>query len=307
MQSQPDLAIHDLKLLHFYLVNTSSSIIVDSAYMWQNVVVELGFRHHFLLHGILAVAAIHKASIYPSEQDELLVQSAAHIEIGLRTFRKCLESPLPATCVPVFLMAGLLSVQSLGTAQIHTPVDPIGDLCMWMRMVKGTKSTIHQNWLILQSSEIASMLHGLDLRPDETTHVVEISDLMSLVEQTSAHGTSARDVYLDCVDKLRTILVNIRRPDCSEKLASTLPSFWAATVNEEYCELLARRDPLALVIVTYFTSLFRHSSNSWWYLGWHGWVLNAVQSELSAEYVPWLEWPKMQLSSTASTPAPISG
>jgi hypothetical protein len=82
-----------------------------SPYLWQNVVVEIGFRHHFLLHGILAVAATHKASIYPSEREDLMVQAASHIEIGLRDFRKCLEDTVPATCVPVFVMAGVLSVR----------------------------------------------------------------------------------------------------------------------------------------------------------------------------------------------------
>lgn len=304
------MSINDLKLLHFYFVNTSTSMTLEnSPYMWQNVVVELGFRHHFLLHGILAIAATHKASIYPSERDDLLVQSAAHIEIGLDTFRKCLESPLPATCVPVFLMAGLLSVQSLGTAQIHPPMDPIGDLCMWMRMVRGTKSTIQQNWEIIQSSEIAMMLQGHQRHPDNTTQVPEIDELRSLVEQSATRDNAERDIYLDCVDQLRAVFVSSRRLDSLGKQSSAMSSSWVATIHEGYRELLDRREPLALVIIAYFAPMFRTSTKIWWYRNWDSWILNAVQSELPAEYQPWLEWPRMQvgsMNSMTSTPIAMS-
>lgn len=306
-QTQPGLSINDLKLLHFWFVNTSISMTSqDSLYLWQNVVVELGFQHHFLLHGILAVAATHKASIFPSERDDLLVQSASHIEIGLRTFRTCLEIPLPATCVPVFVMAGLLSVQNLGVAQADPPQDPIGHLCLWMLMVRGTKSTIHQNWELLRCSEVAVLLRGHDRLSEGVVDFVEMDNLRSLVEQ-KAQGTAARDIYLDCVDQLRAVLLNVRRMG-DDRQSSSMSSSWVATIHEGYRELLAQRQPLALVIVAHFATLFSICRGIWCYRNWDSWILNAVQSELPAEYEPWLEWPRKQIgpmSSIAATPSAI--
>lgn len=278
----------------------------DSQYMWQNVVVEVGFRHHFLLHGILAVAATHKASVFPSEQEELLLQSASHIEIGLQTFRKCLESPLPILSVPVFLFAGLLSVQTLGTAQVHAPVDPIGDVCMWMRMVKGAKSTINQNWELLLSSEIGSMLHNHTPASEESTDIVEINDLRSLVEQTAIHGTAEREVYLECVDHLRRVFISDRYLAANDKQSSSMPGTWAATVNEGFCDLLAQRQPLALVIIAFFSTLFRTWPGIWWYRNWDTWILNAIQLELPVEYEPWLQWPRAKLNAATSPPTTMA-
>lgn len=271
--------------------------------MWQNVVVDIGFRHHFLLHGILAVAATHKATVFPSEQEDLLVQSAAHMDIGLRAFRKCLESPLPAVCVPVFLMAGLLSVHALGAAQVHAPMDPIGDICMWMRMVKGTKSTIHENWQFLLSSEIGSMLQNHPFGAAEPTSLAEIDDLRTLVEQTSPQGSKELSIYLNCVEQLRSVFISDRRTAPGDKQASSLASTWAATVSEGYCDLLTQRQPLALVIIAYFSTLFLNNSGAWWFRNWGLWILDAVQAALPTEYEPWLEWPKGRIGSTTSTPS----
>ncbi|CZT25681.1 uncharacterized protein RCC_11350 [Ramularia collo-cygni] len=305
-KAQPELSINELKLLHFYLFNTSASMAAPNLqYLWQNVVVELGFRHHFLLRGILAVAAIHKVSVIDAEREELLVQSASHLESGLRSFRKCLESPVPATSVPVFLMAGLMAVHSLGTAQIHAPLDPIGDICTWMRMVRGVKSTIHENWELLLSSEIGTMLRDHPCGTADSTSLVETDDLRSLVEQTAAPGSTERGIYLECVDQLRAVFITDRRLASGNKKSSALASTWAATAHEGYCELLAQRQPLALVIIAFFSTLFSHCSNIWWYRNWDTWILNAVRSELPIDYVPWLEWPRTQIGSMTSTPSAV--
>lgn len=307
-QAQPELSINDLKLLHFWLVNTSITITVqDSIYMWQNVVVELGFRHHFLLHGILAVAATHKAGIFPSERDDLLLQSASHIEIGLRTFRTCLETPLPATCVPVFVMAGLLSIQNLGAAQANPPVDPIGHLCLWMLMVRGARSTVQQNWNLLRCSEISGLLLGHERLSDDTDEFVEMDSLKSLVEQV-AQGATEREIYLDCVDQLRAVLLGVRCMSDRQQ-TSSMCSSWAATIHEGYRELLDQRQPLALVIVAHFATLFSHCRRIWCYRNWDFWIMNAVQSELPTEFEPWLDWPRKQISSTdsmTSSPSTLS-
>lgn len=60
------LAIPDLMLLHFWTTETSATITVPAhGDIWRTKMVEVGFRHPFVLHGILAVAAIHRGECKP--------------------------------------------------------------------------------------------------------------------------------------------------------------------------------------------------------------------------------------------------
>lgn len=59
------LDIPDLKLLHFWTMSTAPTISVPAhGDIWQTKMVEVGFKHHFVLHGILAVAAIHRGELH---------------------------------------------------------------------------------------------------------------------------------------------------------------------------------------------------------------------------------------------------
>jgi hypothetical protein len=267
---------------------------VGGAHIWQSVMVDIGFRHHFLLHSILAVAAVHKAIIFPAERDELITQSSAHIDIAITSFRDLLESPLPATCVPVFLTAGLLSIHSLGMAQSRTPTDPVADIYTFMRLVKGTQSTIQQNWPILQTSEIAPLLTIPHATPADTV-IEEVDALKSLVQAEVDMDDSIRTTYLETIHQLQIVFSNVRRLAEDNFQASSQLSSWVALVPPEYHELLASREPVALVILAYFAVLFKMQPHVWWFRNWGGWILESVRGQLPGRYDGWLEWPASQI------------
>ncbi|KJX94177.1 C6 zinc finger domain-containing protein [Zymoseptoria brevis] len=291
---RPELAVDDMKLLHFWTVNTATSMNYAS-HLWQIVIVDMAFNHHFLLHGILAVAAIHKATIFSAEREALITQSSSHIGIAIASFRHLLATPVPATCVPVFLMAGLLSIHSLGLAQLRTPTDAVGEIYTWMRLVKGTQSTIQQNWQRLQASEIAPLLSrgraGLVL-----TEVEEVNHLRSLVQDEVHLTAPERQTYIDAINQLQTVFGNVLYQKGDEIQASAMVSSWVALVPPEYHELLVSREPVALVIIAYFAVLFREQQGvCWWFRKWDIWILESVRAQLPTAYERWLEWPTAQI------------
>jgi hypothetical protein len=288
--------VDDLKLLHFWIVNTASSMSAGhgAAHLWQNIIVDMSFHHHFLLHGILAVAAVHKATIFPAERESLITQSASHISIAITSFKDLLEAPLPATCVPVFVMAGLISIHSLGLAQVRPPTDAVADIFTWARLVKGTQSTIRDNWELLQTSEIAPLL-ALG-RPQMMDHEFEeINRLKSLVQDEAGLSASVREIYYDTVQQLQIVYGNMEHAPRGDGRASSLVSSWVALVPEQYHELLASREPVALVIIAYFAVLFKTPTHIWWFRSWSTWILGSVRAQLPRVYESWLEWPAAQI------------
>ena len=293
------LDVADLKLLHFWVLNTALTCGPDAhLHLFQNAFVELGFRHHFLLHGILAMAALHKASIYPAECEELSLQSSTHMDIAIHALRTQLRRPDPATCSSIFALAILVVVHSLGIAQLHPPTDPIGDICHWMRLIKGVQATVEQNWARLLTSEVSPII--MDVERDRTQvstgNIAPVLGLKDLITQTMPSDSPHQATYLQAIDELHIVHLNVQHHRrTGEKVSVQITLTWTATIDPILLDLLEERDHLALLILAYFAVLFEWQGDSWWMRGWATWTLDAVQMCLGEEYSQWMEWPLKQL------------
>ncbi|KAF2171745.1 hypothetical protein M409DRAFT_17980 [Zasmidium cellare ATCC 36951] len=286
------LDIPDLRLLHFWTTNTANTVQVPAhGDIWQVKMVEMGFRHPFVLHGILAVAAIHRAGIYPAESEELTMQSSSHMDVAISGLRYQIEHPDPAAATAVFALSGVLVIHSLGMAQIHPPSDPIGDLCHWFRLVKGTQACVAGNWIRLLSSELAPILTSVDRKKDPGRGVAEVLQIQDLIRQEVPEDDDLHEAYLQAVDELHTVFVNVHHYIRQQEISAVNHTLsWVATVRPAFLDLLYNRDQLALVILAHFAVLFRLQENSWWMRGWARWTLDAVQAQLEPRYHEWTAW-----------------
>lgn len=287
----------DLKLLHFWIMNTSLTMSARSQdYVWQNVIVELGFQHSFLLRGILACAAVHMAGFRAAETEELLTLSSAHMGIAVSALRVEIERPDPATCAPVFALACLLVVHSLGLAQVKPPSDAIGQLFHMMRLINGVQACAAPHWDRILQSEVAPIAKSIDRSLGPTESVDEVVRLKDLVRQVVQADSPIREDYLHAIDELHFAFLGVRYYTQSTEKAYEKPTVsfvmaWIALVRPAFLERLYGQDELALVILAYYAVLFRLQDSSWWMRGWAGWVLNAVRARVGERYRSWLQWP----------------
>lgn len=277
--------------------------------------VQVGFRHHFVLHGILAVAAIHRgelgiisafrlswltftrfiAGIYPAESEELTMQSSTHMDVAISELRRQIERPDPAVATAVFALSGVLVIHSLGMAQIHPPSDPIGDLCHWFRLVKGTQACVADNWIRLLSSELAPIITSIDRKKDPGHGVAEVLQVKDLIRQEVPEENPLQEVYLQAVDELHVVFINVHHYIRQQEVSAVNHTLsWIATVRPAFLELLYNRDQLALVVLAHFAVLFRLQENSWWMRGWARRTLDAVQTRLEPRYREWTAWARRQ-------------
>ncbi len=122
---------------------------------YQNGFIESGLEHPFLLHGILALSAIHLASLYPlpAEKQSLLLQADSHISRALETYRKLLEAPTAETAIPMFILSSVLLTYNFGSVR-ERPEDPIGSLHHCFMLLQGIKFVILQYWDIIHHSAV---------------------------------------------------------------------------------------------------------------------------------------------------------
>src|SRR5690606_31319682 len=84
---------YDLELMHHYMASTADSLSIrpEMCHVWRVALPREGYRHQFVTHGILAIAATHKAYLLPHSRKKYLALSDYHQTLGSEGYRICLQ------------------------------------------------------------------------------------------------------------------------------------------------------------------------------------------------------------------------
>ena len=257
----------DLVLLHHWILQTSPTLVMEHALLrfWQTTAVELGFRHRYLLEGILALAAIHKAVLLPTDSTRLLCEASARVESALMAFRELLAGPSDfANFAPAFAFGSILVIYNFGIAQVREPRDLIGEVCGLCRLLKGSKTLFLSYWPRSKESDIAPLLKFPNLMKRPLADVLELAHLEQLIDQTANEARKA--IYREAIENLR-----IPRPPQSpedENFVVAIVLSWAARIPDAFIELLSSHDPTALIVLAQFGHLLQRCGDHWWLRNW---------------------------------------
>lgn len=272
--------------------------------IWRDECTEIAFQHPFLLHGYLALSAVHKAITVPgSDRRSLLLQADSHICRGLAVYRKHLETPIIERAIPMFMTSMILFTYNLGSAQLEEPEDPISGIHHCFRLLAGIKMVVMPFWLQIKDttvfSHIAELAEGddidsLDARGKDDT----IPEILALKELTGyLSNVQDRDACLSEIDQLHTTSVRLRHASALSDEYSLILG-WAAQLQENFLNLISAHNPVACIILAHFAALLAQSRPVWWVGNWPQWLLTACEQLLTAtpELLKWIDWPRRTLN-----------
>jgi hypothetical protein len=153
-----------MELMHHYCTVTADTFAVrpDMQYVWRTVVPEMGQRSPFVTHGILAVAAQHKAHLLPGLRDKYLDMAAYHQALGLEGFRAALSNVNHENWKPSFTFSSIIVIY---VCSLLGPVDEpsiktIPDILKLFVLVRGLRTTLVRD-AHLGETELAPWSHGV--------------------------------------------------------------------------------------------------------------------------------------------------
>lgn len=280
---------------------------------WQNIFMEWGFEHPFLLHGLLALSAVHKASfVLPTERQCLLLQADHHIGRSLETYRKHLEAPNVETAIPMFILSSVLLTYNFGIAQ-ERPEDPIGSMHHCFMLLQGIKVVIVPHWQHIKESAVfaamtdatsASALEELDTLTsnDNSQEILRLTELTELLVDMQD-----REACINAVKELHKTWLRIRHI-APERDVYNLLFLWPAHLNNRFLDLLAAHNPVTCIITVHFAAILAQGREVWWTSKWPKWLLSASKQLLAAtpDLLRWLDWPQQIISqawTATTTPA----
>ncbi|KAM6506905.1 hypothetical protein FALCPG4_018723 [Fusarium falciforme] len=300
--------LDDMALLHHWTLSTSLDIVKSSGGddYWQKIFPQIAFRHAFVMHGILGLAALHLAFRQSADRDRLLLIAAHHHNIALQGFQEGISHITDDNSDALFVctLLNILHVFGVFGPLYDGPTAGRRSRILgaeWIPLIRGVGVVLRPVYERMRFGPLSPLL-GLgnwdELDPDSQP-VAEDSHFRS-IQDVWAQNSEA-EVYDKALYRLRKCNAYMKQFKSMnpQVLAEwgynqdwSAPFIWLQSSPEEYFELLQQRQPPALLIFAYLGALF-HSLNDHWFLD--GWGRNMVDvaDELMGEYWSrWMTWPK---------------
>ncbi|KAJ6104102.1 hypothetical protein N7523_010422 [Penicillium sp. IBT 18751x] len=167
VKDDPSFTLNDMRLLHHFISYTSATLSdrPEAQKTWATTVVQIAFVHQFLLQGVLALAALHMASLNTSEKESLSILAASKQDAALQEFRPQLEDITPQNCDAILAFSFLAEYYipaSAGTvinpSATFMEDDFFNAIVEWLRLYQGTSNIYKRKGHWIRNGPIAPLL-----------------------------------------------------------------------------------------------------------------------------------------------------
>ena len=119
----------------------------SARHVWRVIFPQEGYVHEYLMHGILSLAALHKAFLIPDRRNTYLTLSSFHYSIGQQTFTALLPNVTSSNWQPVFcfatiVIAYVLSLPIRQNCHSQPETTPILRVLELFSVTKGIRSVL---------------------------------------------------------------------------------------------------------------------------------------------------------------------
>ncbi|KAH6644561.1 hypothetical protein C7974DRAFT_408233 [Boeremia exigua] len=299
------LNLPQLRLLHHYTTVTALTLGADSEAheVYATAVPQTAFEYPFLLHVLLALAALHLGRISGPGLDNLeyALLGGRHYDAALVNFQTTVRDIDESNFKGVLIFAAILFPYSCASSvdPSHNVDHAFNSLLTNFTVTRKVRPMVSSFYNIMKASILGKLIpkdvQGVDWltqEPPENTELVQLCKFAEVVHQL--YPPDIVDAYGYAIHIL--VLTFAAAEKSHEPPSDALLKIWIHFVSDRYVELLAERQPGSLIIYAHYAVLLQKSSVRYWYLaGVAEQILRVAEALVPSEWSGWLEWPKEQL------------
>jgi hypothetical protein len=250
----------------------------------------------YLMNQLLALAALHLSK--PPSMQQPYHQLAMSLQTrALTSFNDVRQEISEETCVPLFLFSSLIGIHILCDT-LQGPRENfsifLDRLINYLSIHRGVRSVTKQSWNTIKKSRLGPLLQQIeDACPaiQDDTESTEI--LNKMIESNACPSTASK--YHNAVSTLQRSfsLHAALRGSVGRQIDATIA--FCLDVDDEYLELLERRQPEALVIFAHFAVLLHWNRDSWIIGDGGQYLIQSITNHVGRHWAEWLHWPNSAL------------
>lgn len=299
--------------MHHY-ANTVCDIVgvrEDLVYLWRDYVPKLAVQHPFLLHGLLALSALHLAHLRPESTAQYLQTCDKHQAVAIEKFRSILLSPVDHQLADArFALSSTLAVSCMARSCVG--VEPraldINTITELFILTRGIRDMIHLSFEQVNTGSMAPLL-GIRHSPVPTDVNLpsSVSACFQACEQMLAMYGMDPDALQHCKNalrELRSMYQNIAHILCTENVELGDISRWQVMVSMEYITLVQAHNPPALIILAHYATAMTVVDTAWHARDWAECAIRGISRSLDITMQHWMRWPMDQIQDRLSVLKP---
>lgn len=208
---------------------------------------QLGFKTPFLLHGILATAAVHQAQNIGSDSSELRRIATQHQNVDLNEYCTALSNINRSNASAVFAFACLTVIHAFAVINIAKAEGALQEMIHCILLVQGVSVVISPHFEALNHTNLAFLLQN-NQQNEVGGQVPEILRLCSLVNDEGR--PEHKQTLLDVIDHCHSTFL---KAVCSKGERSAVAQIftWPAILSADFFSLMKAEDNLALIILAH--------------------------------------------------------
>ena len=294
-----------LQLMHHFITVTFETLDAQnvSREAWKSIIPQTALSHDFLMHSILAVAALHIAHLRPHRRTPYWEQAAIHQDRAVELQQDAMANANPDNADALFafsLLAIYFAFASPKASGRQESEEPLASAVQCISVIRGIRNMVPyiQQWV-----EAGPLSHLLSLHTVHAQSSYSFNDINTdryfekflLLCSTSSdlnkpHEFEDIEQYAAAASTLRASFLTARSV---EDGAQRTPHFWhwASRLPPEFVQRLGKLHPISLVLVAHWCVILAQVRQYWWIEGWVGHTMRQIRDHLPMEYHKWLEWP----------------
>lgn len=265
---------------------------------WRVNVPRIGFSYHYVLKGILSLAALHLARYKPERREMLTEQAMVHHNAASSLALPALNNLNSDDSVPMFFFSMLTAYISLGSPKESDNLLVIANGAMpeWLFLFRGMRSVIDLNSETIHSFLSMGVIFNSGKQMSdiwEGDPPVEHEGLKELETTIKSYVKDPQrlDILLHGIDSLRRSFGFFYGNNYTNDQRLRGAIMWLFKLRDEFVNLLKERDSEAMCILAFFCVLLQRLDNNWWIEGWGVHLVGRIYSVLDDRYRLWIRWP----------------
>lgn len=250
----------------------------------------------FLMHGILAISALHLSEISHLNADdrysEWVNTAIAHKNTALSMFSEQLPNISQANVKPMMSFASLAVVFSFATTQNLGPSQQEGPsldaLINIFTLSRGVQQVVSAETEFLFASNFGPLF---DIKAPDTEIPTEFQDALERLEELNL-DYYRRSPGHDMVPYQRAIafMRQLAPFAFAEPTSLTLAAGWAIRAPGAFMDDLRNSHPLALVLLAHYCVFLHLARDNWCVGSWGSIVLHEISQILAPEWDAHIKW-----------------
>ncbi|KAF9739751.1 hypothetical protein PMIN03_004661 [Paraphaeosphaeria minitans] len=311
----------DLFLMNHFTSATSYTLSHREAdqHMWRVVIPEMAISQPFLMHGLLAVSAMHLSYLRQNERTKYEMQSSYHQALATSQLRSVLTDITSENCSAAFALCALLTLISMIYIARRTDAERyrsgtsfVDDIVHHFMLTRGIGGVLADHWVTILSGPLRILSTDKLEDPDSHSLPPHIDQQFSALRQNIIPSLGSSDsvalqTCLDALDGLELVykICYFLHPHLPRsKLEIGVALRWMSLVPAEFMTLLKQRNTMALILLAHFVVLFANFGDEWFLQGWCEQAMKSIEVIVSEQDRVGMEWPLEQLrEKNARTPA----